>query len=280
MKIQRITKLSTSEARYDIEVEDTHCFFANDILVHNCRFGKDSNGRPFFEGSRTGPIFTPKAFSTHAKSKNSAPDIVLRAGHYDDVWDIVTKSSLMKLIPKNTKVVCELFYNPMGELVDDGIKFVSIKYDKSKLGSLMTLVLFKVVTADTGEEHPDAANILSSLYKASTPAIKIINPALETIGDIDINAFADPILSLSQKSVDVLSSLKHADRESKKNVQAMIQTVKDELADYILNHKAIIGKFKLGPDIEGLVLDIDGRLVKVTTPTFKAGKAAEKSINK
>jgi hypothetical protein len=34
-KIQKISK-DTNQQVYDIEVKDTHCFFANNILVHNC----------------------------------------------------------------------------------------------------------------------------------------------------------------------------------------------------------------------------------------------------
>ena len=37
MKIKQITKLTNKFDRYDIEVEHTHNFFANNILVHNCR---------------------------------------------------------------------------------------------------------------------------------------------------------------------------------------------------------------------------------------------------
>ena len=35
-KIQKIEKIHSNSLLYDIEVEDTHCFFANNILVHNC----------------------------------------------------------------------------------------------------------------------------------------------------------------------------------------------------------------------------------------------------
>jgi len=127
------------------------------------RFGKDINGRPFFEGSRTGPIFEPKSFSAHAINKQSAPDIILRASHYDDIFDIVTKSSFIKTLPNNSKVICELFYNPIGEVSDEGIKFVSIKYDKSKLGKIMTIVPFKVIVANTGQEHSQSSEIIKNL---------------------------------------------------------------------------------------------------------------------
>jgi hypothetical protein len=36
MKIKSIKKINNKSKRYDIEVENNHCFFANGILVHNC----------------------------------------------------------------------------------------------------------------------------------------------------------------------------------------------------------------------------------------------------
>ena len=36
-KIKSISKINKNRDKYDIEIEDNHNFFANDILVHNCR---------------------------------------------------------------------------------------------------------------------------------------------------------------------------------------------------------------------------------------------------
>jgi ATP-dependent DNA ligase len=46
VKIKKITKIE-SEDRYDLEIEHNHNFFANEILVHNCRavIFKDTDGR-------------------------------------------------------------------------------------------------------------------------------------------------------------------------------------------------------------------------------------------
>lgn len=240
------------------------------------RFGKDANGKVFFEGSRTGPIYEPKSFSTHAKSKGYEGEMLVRAGHYDDIFDIVTKSDFIKTLPNNTKVVCELFYNPMGEMSDDGIKFVTVKYDKKKLGKVMTIVPFSVLVASTGQKHAYSSEIIKSLYKQSDEDIKFIDPSLTTSGQIDISAFVDPILSLNQHSLNILKSRKAEDKAAKENIKTLIQNVKNALADYILKHESILDKFKLGPDIEGLVLNIDGQDVKVTTPEFKASKAKER----
>lgn len=240
------------------------------------RFGKDAEGKVFFEGSRTGPIYEPKSFSTHAKSKGYEGEMLLRAEHYDDIFDIVTKSAFIKSLPNNTKVVCEMFYNPMGQMDDEGIKFVTVKYDKRKLGKVMTIVPFSVLVASTGQKHAYSSEIIQSLLKKSTDEIKFIDPSLVTSGSIDISAFMHPILSLNQDSINILKSKKAEHKLAKENIKIIIQNVKDSLAEYILKHENILDKFKLGPEIEGLVININGQDVKVTTTEFKSSKAKDK----
>ena len=241
------------------------------------RFGRDAGGKVFYEGSRTGPIYIPKAFSAHARGRGAVGEILARAEHYDDIFDIITKSKFAVALPLDTKVICEIFYNPMGQIEDDGIKFISIKYDKSKLGNTMSIIPFAVVSASTGEPRSDATEIINSLFKYSTADIKFIDPKLQTAGAIDISGLVDPIMTLNADSLMILKSRKSIDREAKQNIRDIIQRVKDSLADYILNHESILDKFKLGPEIEGLVLDINGQTVKVTTPEFKASKQKEKA---
>ena len=235
------------------------------------RFGRSEQGLPFFEGSRTGPIFQPNAFTNYAKSRGSNDEIMLRAGHYDDIWEIITKSKQMKVVPPGAKVICEIFYNPMATIHEDGITFVTVKYDKSKLGSLMSIVPFAVVDAKTGQPHPGEAKILKDLFKTSDDKIKVIDSSLK-MGTIDFHGLIDPIATLTPEMLSKVKSLKHADKEDKANTLAVIQGVKDGMADYILHHPEIYDKFKLGPEIEGLVLTINNREYKITTQKFKDSK--------
>lgn len=237
------------------------------------RVGRDATGKPFFEGSRTGPIFEPRAFSTHAKSKGAVGEVLIRSYHYDDMFDIVTKSSWIKTLPEDCKVVCELFYNPMGKLEDDGITFVTVKYDKSKLGTLMTIIPFRALVASTGEAHPDSDAIIRRLIAQSTDAVKFLDPALKLAGEIDISAFLDPVDGLSDGAKTVLKSRLKVDAEEKAAIRALLQAAKSTIAEYILAHPAIVNKDLLGPEIEGLVLNIGGQDFKVTTDKFKLSKA-------
>ena len=233
------------------------------------RFGVTKSGVKFFEGSRTGPIFTPKAFSSFAAGRGEQDPVKLeRASHYDDIYDHLMKSKVLNHLPDDTKVVCEIFYNPMGDVEEDGITFVTVKYDKTKLGKLMTIVPHAVLVASSGEPHPESAAIIKKLLSQSTNDIKIITADLR-MGTIDVSGIIDPIDSINP---EIAKSLKHADKQAKANALAVIQGIKNQLAEYILDHPAIAGKGMLGPEIEGLVLTLNNTNYKITTQKFKDSK--------
>jgi hypothetical protein len=233
------------------------------------RAGKDTNGRIFVETSRSGPIFDSGAFTAFNKNKGVTDPIVLeRSAHYDDILEAFKTSKLAKSLPNDTKVVLEVLYNPMAEEGSDWLKFVSIKYDKNKLGSLMTVVPLKVLVSSTGEQHPDEDDILDSLYKLSSSEIKIVNPTLN-MKEIDINGFISPLDSITDKTIEILNSRKQIDKPEKLAIKSMLQKVKNELAEFIINHDAIEGKDILGKSFEGIVLKLQGKLVKITTTEFK-----------
>lgn len=235
------------------------------------RFGKSKDGEFFFEGSRTGPVFKEKAFSTYAKEKGSKQEIIDRAAHYDDIFDILKASAAVKAVPANAKVVCEIFYNPMASEADGHVTFVTVKYDKSKLGSKMTIIPITVIDASTGEDHPDKDKILEALFKTSSNEIKIVDAKLKA-SDIDIRAVTKSVLKFGQREREVIKSLKAADKPEKAALIAAVQKAKDELAEFLLTHKGVEGKDKLGKDIEGLVFSAGDHTVKVTTQEFKDSK--------
>ena len=232
------------------------------------RFGKSEDGRVFFEGSRTGPVFDDKSFSNYARAKGSNDEIIARAEHYDNILQVFKNGRFMKAVPADRKVICEVFYNPMAEESETGITFVTIEYDKKVLGSLMSIMPYQVTVASTGERAWDELSILKHLYEESTPEIRIIDPQL-SMGLVDINTFIDPITALGPKSIEALSSRKAEDKPLRDNVIQVVNRVKGALADYLLDHPEIVGKFKLGPNIEGIVLHIHGKTYKITTPEFK-----------
>jgi len=246
------------------------------------KFGKDINGKVFIEGARTGPQFDIGAFKSYAQSKQSIPEIVARAAHYDDILEFFKfDKSIMTAVPNNTKIYCELFYNPMAHSSDStGIQFVTIKYDKAKLGSLMTILPYGVFDAKTGQHHSDEKKILDNLYKQSNPKVKIIDPSLK-MDEINIETMINPLDSLlkdKEETKKILQSRKAINKEHRQNLLTIIQTVKDSLSKHLLFNPAFCGLDKLcEPEKgEGIVLHLPQGSFKITSDEFRNAHAAQK----
>lgn len=67
-KIKSIRKIQSQSKRYDLEVEDNHNYFANGILVHNCRCLITVNGDKVVLTSRKGKVF-PHMEHLHSQTK-------------------------------------------------------------------------------------------------------------------------------------------------------------------------------------------------------------------
>jgi len=246
------------------------------------RFGKDANGRVFFESSRSGPIFTGGMFAAHAKSRGFEGENLERAHHYDEIFNLVTTSQFAKKVPNNTKVACEILYNPMAEETEKGLKFVTVSYDKAVLGAKMSIVPLYCEIASTSEPHPDSDKIKQMLVSTKEEnGIRFIDNRLGYHKEIDATAIIDPLLTLvDDKFISTITSRTRADAGAKSELKALVQTVKDQLGAFIIQHPDIAGKGRLGKEIEGLILYRDGQApVKVTTPDFKQAIAAKKQPN-
>jgi hypothetical protein len=231
----------------------------------SARFGKDENGKFFFESGRSGPISRRSAFATYTINKGGTPEMVERAIHYDDIYDLLETSDLWQDLPNDTKIICEILYNPMAQVIEDNLKFISIHYPKSKLGNVMTIVPISVI----GDYDMD------KLYEKTDDDIKIVSAQLGSINvdlDIDLSVVDD-------MDENVLLSRKKADRERKLEYVCLLQELKDEIGDQILKYP-ITNKDRLGPEIEGIVVELNGKNYKITTDAFKDEKRAEKLARK
>jgi len=235
------------------------------------RFGRDANGKFFFETSRSGSIQSSGAFSAYNRDRGVTDDVLIkRAKHYDDVYEKLKSSPIWYHLPIDSKVTCEILYNPMATLTDDGLKFVSVRYDKNKLGEVMTVVPFAVIRASSGESLKDADAILKAMEALSNKEIKVVNPELGSI-DLNVSATLKPMSLFTDEMIEILQSRKRADKEKKIEYEAIIQEVKNSLAKQILNFP-VKEKDKLGDEIEGFVIRLGDKQYKITTQDFKNSK--------
>lgn len=236
------------------------------------RFGKDDKGKYFMETSRSGPIFNSGAFSKFQKDQGVTDPVRLnRAVQYDDVFDILKTSKLVKTIPNGCKVICELMYNNMGEDLGDSVKFVTVAYNKSKIGKQMTIVPFTVVDMD-GNEHTDSKKIIESLYKASNSDILVVNPSLRLQEEIDVSMSITRFLKEIEKfDLSVMSSRKRTDTDVKNAIRQIVQDAINEIESLIAKSN-IQGINVMGDEIEGLVIKIGNKLFKIQSDNYKQSR--------
>jgi hypothetical protein len=138
----------------------------------------------------------------------------------------------------------------MAEIVKDKLKFVTIAYPKNKLGNTMSIIPISVI----GEYD------IQQLYEKSNNDIKIISPILS-----DINIKLD--IKIDDIDETILTSLKQKDKSKKQEYIEIIQELKNSIAKTILKNAKISNI--LGDDFEGIVVEINNKLYKITSDKFK-----------
>lgn len=178
------------------------------------RFGKDEQGNFFFETSRSGIIRSGQQFIDHVNSRPGASKE--RAFHYKNLFNSIKDSNLWKELPNDCKVVCEVLYNPMASIQNNKARFVSVEYDTSKLGTIMTISPINVMIGSTGKDHKEKDEILSNLFILSNKQIKIVDPNIDVEipkelkhgpeKDEDFKVLLDGFFRQKLKKINILGS--------------------------------------------------------------------------
>lgn len=236
------------------------------------RFGKDKDGNIFFESARSGPVFEPGTFSIYTMEKGGSNESIERSRHYDNLLLFFKISGVLKDLPNNTKIVCEVLYTPLAQEEDDGFRFVSVKYSKKAITKKLTVLPYYAADATTGERFDDEKSQALFVMITENEEMSLISPML-SMGTIDVSSAIAPALNVSDDELAALGSLKHADKPLKAEVRARLSGAKNAMAATILQSEEIHGKYALGEEIEGVVVWINNQEYKCTTPEFKNSKA-------
>lgn len=149
------------------------------------RFGLDPKGKFFIESSYSGPLFKSGDFTNYVISRGYQPDelsqnfenLFLLLKQHKPLYDVLKKHNT----PNGIKVIGEMFYNPMAKVDDNKLKFVYIKYDKSKLANILTVIPFSTLPPEK------AVELFEDLYKISNKDIRFDRlPQLKT-SNLDIS---------------------------------------------------------------------------------------------
>ena len=165
------------------------------------RFGNDNN-EFFVESSRSGIIKKFDTFSSYTLKtlKGNRYDNlrVERAKQYDELHKILHKS-FHSILPKNCKIICEVLLNSLAVDFYDQYKFVSVLYDKEKLGKCLTIGLIDTI----GINKDDVLDLSSN-------DIKIIDCE---IPDVDIISIPKCKHELYQVLIGITPSILGNDNE-------------------------------------------------------------------
>lgn len=238
------------------------------------RFGKSEDGRPYYETSRTGPKFGPGNFLKYHQEKGTQDqEILRRAGMFDELQDKimtligVIDDRLGEDFLKDIKIHVEVLFLPFATEQEDGrLKFVGISYDKLPEGVELALVPLFAEISSSGATHPKSPQIIKTLKKLGIVGdTMFIDNSLTTKGEIDVTGMIPPLENLDTLRNMIMSNK----RDAKKEAAEALQPVKDDLANYIIEHPGILGKDILGRDYEGIILNTSQGPIKITSKEQK-----------
>ena len=236
------------------------------------RFGKDADGKPFMGTSNRPPRYDANFLKYHQEKGTKDTDVLHRAQLFDSLFDEMMQAVKIvdsKLGPDflvNKQVTCEVLYLPFATETEDGrLKFVGIHYDKLPSGVQLALVPFRVVDATTGEDLPDATQVVKKLTGIGKQGkVMFIDNSLTQNGALDVTEIVPPLENLETLKA-MLQSKEKGINDRKAQVASALEPVKLALEKAIIEDPNIIGKDMLGKDYEGIVLNTRLGPVKVTS---------------
>lgn len=259
-------------------LEDLKNLKISDITVREkidgsgIRFGF-IDGKFYCETSYSGP-FLPGHYSEIINQKFGYSKDTDFLKQFDELSEFLSQQKFLNVLKKydNTKVVCEVLYNPLATENGDKLKFVHISYDKSKLGNFATLIPITVV--DENGRLPNADEIINKIISFSNSDFKIISNKINM--DLDFLFGVNDLKDILKSFGDVeyyLTSRKVADKPIKSAIIDIINIAKKKIKDEIISRGGSI----LGNESEGYVLELPGMNLKVTTDKFKKQMELDKS---
>jgi hypothetical protein len=244
------------------------------------RFGKDAEGKPFMATSNTPPRYKAGFVQYHQDKGTTDPEILGRAEKFDELFNEMMNA--IKLVDSklgadflvNKQVTCEVLFLPFASETSEGkLKFVGIQYDKFPPGVELVLVPFRVVDASSGEDVPDANDVVTSLSKlGGQGSVRFVSNSLVQQDGLDVTEIINPLDNIEELKQIVSDTAGKRDRASlqlRREVEEKLMPVKIALEKAIDSDPNIIGKDILGQDYEGIVINSRLGPIKVTSQKQK-----------
>lgn len=260
------------ESEYDSVLSSKSISITEKIDGSALRVGLCSQGKVFIESSTSQSMFTVGDFYARDLAKGYSGEIGSR---FDSVLerfiqDREFQDILTKYNQTGIKVIGEMLYLPMGDMLDDRVRFIRIAYKTESLGSPLTFVPFSIIDGN-GNAHADEQLILDELCTISNKQRKILKPDIRLETDIDLSSeikiLRDEISKDYTDIKNLLVSRKKIDSEQKQYMSSIIAEYQKQMGMKILSY---IKTGLFGPDFEGIVIKLkDGSILKLVSDKFK-----------
>lgn len=226
------------------------------------RIGVDEDAQFFVETGKSGLMRTAKGIEAAIVNRVSTPKVLHMYAEFKKQKPVISYLQQQAGRHGGIKIIGELLYVPKAIADGDKLKFVSITYDKKKLGNLATFVCLAVVDGN-GKPVKEEAQIINNLKRLSDGHINY-DDANISVRDIDFSADIasfDNILRNYEDVARVLQSRKAVDKQVKDAIIDAVKIYQERFASKILS---IVQDKKFGDEFEGLVLKTKtGKTLKI-----------------
>lgn len=241
-------------------------------------FGYDKDGF-YTKSARSDKVRHPGGYTAWGKEKYGEDHESPYAHHYDDIHHhLQNNPKLMQHLKdlheksggKDISMKGEMFWKPLGEHSDKGVKFVGTHYDPKKMGSKGKFVLHTHLPENV-HHNPEKLKELSDEH-INFDHDKVPNSKVEVDASEELHHFN----SLDHEK---MNSRKKSDAEEKEIQKRKFQSIKDSLENKIRSHINSKIKPKFGDETEGHVFhptSSGASRFKLTSDSFAAFKANQK----
>jgi hypothetical protein len=138
----------------------------------------------------------------------------------------------------------EMFWKPLGEESEKGVKFVGTHYDPTKMGTHGKFVLHSKLPENSIHDHKKVSSLSASDIHFDNDSISNGSKTFDV---------SDELSQFNSLNHEAMSSRKKADAESKEHENRKFQSIKSSLESKLREHVNNNIKPKFGNETEGVV---------------------------
>lgn len=240
--------------------------------------GYDKDGF-YTRSARSDKVRHPGEYTAYGKAKYGEDHESPFAHHYDKIHEILQNNPKLAEHLKNlhhksggqdVSMKGEMFWKPLGETSDKGVKFVGTHYDPNKMGIHGKFVLHTGLPENSIHDHKTVSELGDENVHFDHDNVH--NGKM----DIDVQDELNQFNSLDHEK---MNSRKKSDAENKEHNKRLFQSIKDSVEAKLRNHINARTKPKFGNETEGHVFHPkkEGQpRFKLTSDSFAQFKANQK----